>query len=104
MLIPHAFHLTGLALGLPLLFIVAFLAWFSHVILAMEARYVGGSSYPHLAASVFPRAWGGRWFGEALVDVWCLVASGGRAIVVLGLTTQLVSCSFDSVGRKTYPT
>lgn len=90
LLIPHSFYLTGLGLGLPMLFGIALASWFSHVILAMEARYVGGSSYPHLAASVFPRRWGGRWFGEALVDVWCIIASVGRAIVVLGLSTQLV--------------
>ena len=73
-----------------MLFAIALAAWLSHVCLAMEARYVGANSYPHLAASVFPRRMGGRWFGEVLVDLWCLVASGGRAIVVLGLSTQLV--------------
>lgn len=90
---PHALHLTGLSLGLPVLFLIAGLCWLSHCILAVEGRYVGGASLAHVADAVFPRRWHGRWIGEGVVDVWSVIVSGGRAIVVIGVSTQLVRAS-----------
>lgn len=90
LLIPHAFELTGLVLGIPALFAVAALCWFSHGIYAVALRYTGGSTLNALAASVLPRAWGGQFTSEVLVDVGVLFVSLGRAAVLLSLIANLV--------------
>lgn len=89
-LIPHAFHLMGLALGIPLLFLFAFLAWFSHIVIAVEARYVGALSLDALAASVFPSRYGGQHVSELLVDSWTCFVSIGRSVAVLSISANLV--------------
>ncbi|POW04652.1 hypothetical protein PSHT_11151 [Puccinia striiformis] len=52
--IPHAFLLLGLPIGLPVLFLIGFLAWFSQVVLVVCGRYVGGRTYAQVASAVLP--------------------------------------------------
>lgn len=90
LLIPHAFELTGLYMGIPALFAIAALCWFSHGIYAVALRYTGGSTLNALASSVLPRAWGGQFGSEILVDLGVLFVSLGRAAVLLSLIANLV--------------
>jgi hypothetical protein len=90
LLMPYAFNLTGLAIGVPLLFFLAALSWFSHAILAVEGRYVGAASLNGLAASVFPRKYGGQAISEVLVDALTIFVSVGRSVVVLAVSAHLV--------------
>ena len=96
LLMPYAFNLTGLAIGLPLLFFLAALSWFSHVTLAVEGRYVGALSLNGLAASVFPRRFGGQGMSELLVDALILFVSLGRSLIVLAVSAHLVRCCYAS--------
>lgn len=93
LLIAHVFELTGLYIGIPALFIVAALCWFAHGIYAVCLRYTGGSTLNALASGVLPRAWGGQFTSEVLVDLGVLFVSLGRAAVLLSLIANLVSSS-----------
>lgn len=93
LIIPHAMQLTGLAIGLPMLFITAALSWFSHTSLAVEARYVGGTSLQNLSSSVFPTRFGGQIASEILVDLFVLFVAMARTISILYCSSSLVSRS-----------
>ncbi|KAH9812917.1 hypothetical protein DFH28DRAFT_1129242 [Melampsora americana] len=89
--IPHAFLLLGLPIGLPILFLSAFLAWFSHVVLVVCGRYVGGRTYAQIASAVFPDRCKGfnLWFGESTVELSCLFISGGCGMVNMMMVSNL---------------
>jgi hypothetical protein len=92
LLIPYAFSLTGLSFGVPLLIILVGLgSSFSHVILTVEARYVGASSYANTAAAVFPQVYGIKWAGEVLAHAFTAFVSGARALVALYIATDLLA-------------
>lgn len=92
LLIPHAFLLLGLPLGLPLLYLTAFLSWFSNVVLVVSGRYVGGRTYAQVASAVFPDRWKGFnvWFGETGVELWRTFVSAGRGMVTMMMVSDLV--------------
>ncbi|MBW0512174.1 hypothetical protein O181_051889 [Austropuccinia psidii MF-1] len=89
--IPHAFLLLGLPIGLPVLFLIAFLAWFSHVILVLCGRYVGGRTYAQVASAVFPDTLKGfnLWFGESIVEIGRAFVAGGRGMVNMMMVSDL---------------
>ncbi|EGG07260.1 uncharacterized protein MELLADRAFT_116329 [Melampsora larici-populina 98AG31] len=89
--IPHAFLLLGLPIGLPVLFLSAFLAWFSHVVLVVCGRYVGGRTYAQIASAVFPDRCKGfnLWFGESVVELSRLFIAGGRGMVNMMMVSDL---------------
>ncbi|KAH9819930.1 hypothetical protein DFH28DRAFT_1079851 [Melampsora americana] len=89
--IPHAFLLLGLPIGLPVLFLSAFLAWFSHVVLVVCGRYVGGRTYAQIASAVFPDRCKGfnLWFGESIVELSRLFIAGGRGMVNMMMVSDL---------------
>lgn len=87
LIIPAAIQATGLTVGIPLLFLVAFLSWVSHVVLNVERRYVGGFN---IARAVFPSSYGGSYIGQILIDMLILVAAGLRTVITLSLSLQLV--------------
>ncbi|CAD6569948.1 MAG: hypothetical protein CYPHOPRED_003667 [Cyphobasidiales sp. Tagirdzhanova-0007] len=91
LLIPYALSLTGLSFGIPLLILLLSLgASFSHLILTVEARYVGARGYPSLAGAVFPQVYGIKWAGEILIELFTAFVSAGRALVALLISTDIV--------------
>lgn len=91
LIIPAAIQATGLTVGIPLLFLVAFLSWVAHVVLNVERRYVGGFN---IAKAVFPSGYGGSYIGQILIDLLILVAATLRTVITLSLSLHLV-CKSD---------
>ncbi|KAI9618273.1 hypothetical protein H4Q26_012630 [Puccinia striiformis f. sp. tritici PST-130] len=91
--IPHAFLLLGLPIGLPVLFLIGFLAWFSQVVLVVCGRYVGGRTYAQVASAVLPDRLKGCniWFGETLVELCRVFVAGGRGMVNMMMVSDLFS-------------
>lgn len=91
LLMPHVMQLCGLSLGIPALLVIALLSCFSHGVFAVCLRYTGGSTLNALAANVLPRAWGGQFASEVLVDLGVVFVSLGRAAVLISCISSLVS-------------
>ncbi|PLW38304.1 hypothetical protein PCASD_08976 [Puccinia coronata f. sp. avenae] len=91
--IPHAFLLLGLPIGLPILFLIGFLAWFSQVVLVVCGRYVGGRTYAQVASSVLPDRLKGCnvWLGESIVELFRVFVAGGRGMVNMMMVSDLFS-------------
>ena len=91
LLIPYALSLTGLSFGIPLIIILLGLGIsFSHLILTVEARYVGARGYPSLAAAVVPQVYGIKWAGQLLIELFTVFISGGRALIALYISTDIL--------------
>ncbi|OAV89617.1 hypothetical protein PTTG_05835 [Puccinia triticina 1-1 BBBD Race 1] len=91
--IPHAFLLLGLPIGLPVLFLIGFVAWFSQVVLVVCGRYVGGRTYAQVASAVLPDRLKGCniWFGETVVELCRVFVAGGRGMVNMMMVSDLFS-------------
>lgn len=98
LLIPFAFQATGLAVGIPLLFLISFLSWVAHVVLNVERRYVGGYN---IAKAVFPSGFGGRYLGQILIDLLILSTSSVRTVLVFTFSIKLLSQSLEAMFSQT---
>ncbi|CAH7682203.1 hypothetical protein BY996DRAFT_7435117 [Phakopsora pachyrhizi] len=91
LLIPHTFLLLGLPIAIPILFLTASLSWFSHVILVVCGRYVGGRTLTQIASAALPDRWRSfnTWFGEPVVEIFRIFLAVGRGCVNVMLVTDL---------------